>query len=336
MKMNQEIVCGHCRKIIEKPVSYFNKQLKNGIKNFYCCKECQIAFMKAEKAKHIQEHTYTLKCDWCGKEFQQYFTSKYFSDHDKFFCSRSCSCAYYNKNLRSHHSEETKKKISDSLNKYFIEKGKTLDKENKYKEKKVCPICNKEFYVYKKFDSKHIYCSKECYLKDNTHKFRKQTKGGYRNNSGTGKHGWYKGYHCDSSWELAFVIYNLEHNIHFIRNTTGFEYEFEGKRANYFPDFIMDDGTYIEITGYKNKLKDVKTLALIALGKKVKIIDEESIYPYLDYAKEKYGTDFINLYESNPYNERKNKCVICGAPRKKICCSRQCSGKYHVLMKKFK
>ena len=42
--------------------------------------------------------------------------------------------------------------------------------------------------------------------------------GGKRHGSGRGKKGWYKGYWCDSSWELALVIYNLEHNIKFERN----------------------------------------------------------------------------------------------------------------------
>lgn len=30
--------------------------------------------------------------------------------------------------------------------------------------------------------------------------------GGLRVGSGRGKKGWYKGIHCDSSWELAFVV----------------------------------------------------------------------------------------------------------------------------------
>ena len=57
---------------------------------------------------------------------------------------------------------------------------------------------------------------------------KNKKSGGYRRNGGKGIRGWYKGYWCDSSWELAYVIYNLEHNIHFIRNTKGFNYKFEG------------------------------------------------------------------------------------------------------------
>ena len=41
--------------------------------------------------------------------------------------------------------------------------------------------------------------------------------GGYRMNSGRGKKGWYKGIFCDSSWELAFLVYHLEHNLYIER-----------------------------------------------------------------------------------------------------------------------
>jgi len=61
--------------------------------------------------------------------------------------------------------------------------------------------------------------------------------GGRRHGSGRGKQGWYKGYWCDSSWELAWVIYSLDHNIKFVRYNGYFEYEFNGKIHKYYPDF---------------------------------------------------------------------------------------------------
>lgn len=75
------------------------------------------------------------------------------------------------------------------------------------------------------------------------------TIGGRRQGSGRGKQGWYKGIWCDSSWELAWVIFNLEHNISFTRYSGFFEYEFEGKKHKYYPDFLMTDGTIVEIKG---------------------------------------------------------------------------------------
>ena len=37
--------------------------------------------------------------------------------------------------------------------------------------------------------------------------------GGLRPGSGRGKMGYYKGYYCRSSWELAWIVYQIEHNI---------------------------------------------------------------------------------------------------------------------------
>lgn len=114
-----------------------------------------------------------------------------------------------------------------------------------------------------------------------------------RQGSGRGKRGRYKGYWCDSSWELAFVIYNLEHKIDFKRNTQGFEYEFNGKIRKYYPDFIIDD-CYYEIKGHLNE----QGLAKINSFKhSIKVIDKKEISKYLSYAENKYGKDFVKLYE---------------------------------------
>ena len=42
--------------------------------------------------------------------------------------------------------------------------------------------------------------------------------GGYKPGSGRGKQGWYKGYWCDSSWELAFVMYCLYNNLMYFQD----------------------------------------------------------------------------------------------------------------------
>ncbi len=124
--------------------------------------------------------------------------------------------------------------------------------------------------------------------------------GGYRKGSGRGKSGWYKGYWCDSSWELAFVIYNLEHNIKFERNKEGFEYEFENIKHKYYPDFILEDKTYVEIKGIideKNKAK------ILNFKYTLKIIDKINIKPYLKFVIDKYGKNFILLYENCKYKD---------------------------------
>lgn len=122
---------------------------------------------------------------------------------------------------------------------------------------------------------------------------KNKLSGGYRHGSGRGKKGTYKGYYCDSSWELAYVIYNLEHNVKFKRNEKLFPYVFNGEQHNYKPDFIEGD-TYVEIKGYFNEQVKAKEEAFPF---KLKYIDKDSIEPYIEYVEKTYGKDFTRLYE---------------------------------------
>jgi hypothetical protein len=114
-----------------------------------------------------------------------------------------------------------------------------------------------------------------------------KTKGG-----GRGKSGWYKGYWCDSSWELAYVIYNIENNIEFERNKEGFEYIFENQKLKYYPDFKKGD-QYIEIKGWM----DEKNKAKIEQFKgDLKILFRSDLKEIFNYVESKYGKDFVKLY----------------------------------------
>lgn len=109
------------------------------------------------------------------------------------------------------------------------------------------------------------------------------------------KFGTYRGYHCDSSWELAFVIFNLDHNIVFYRNTESFPYEYNGTLHHYYPDFIVDN-VYYEIKSFKND-KVYNKCRDFPKEKQLVIIDQEKIQPYLDYCESTYGKDFFTLYD---------------------------------------
>lgn len=116
--------------------------------------------------------------------------------------------------------------------------------------------------------------------------------GGYNKGSGRGKQGWYKGIWCDSSYELAFVIYNLEHNISFKRNKDKFVYEYNGKSYRYTPDFKIGN-TYIEIKGFKTEKDTYKWNSCSNL----KVLFKEDLQKEFDYVITKYGKDYIRLYE---------------------------------------
>jgi uncharacterized C2H2 Zn-finger protein len=123
--------------------------------------------------------------------------------------------------------------------------------------------------------------------------------GGIRKGSGRGKSGWYKGNWCDSTWELAWVIYNIENSINFKRNNTGFEYIYNGETKKYYPDFIIDD-EYYEIKGRRNyeSLDDKNKAKIDSFNYGVlNVLYSKEIKPYIDYATSKYGKNFYALYE---------------------------------------
>ena len=272
-------------------------------------------------------------CEKCNKEHNGSFASGR-------FCSRSCA-------NRKIHSEETKLKIGNSVknsekfkinNKIaVINRLEKISKKlipqliKKESEKNIspfmiekeCVICKKIFLSYKKYPGK--FCSHKCVIYDQQHgfKFLPKIKGGYREGSGRSKSGWYKGIFCNSTYELVWVIYNLDHNIQFSRNNQGFEYTYNNQKLKYYPDFIQNNG-YIEIKGFlrpndKEKFKQFPHSLIILYKNDIKYM--------FKYIKEKYKTvHFEELYEGNPHNRKINKCLICGQPAQFKFCSRKCAG----------
>jgi hypothetical protein len=122
--------------------------------------------------------------------------------------------------------------------------------------------------------------------------------GGLRKGSGRGKKGWYKGYWCDSSWELAWVIFNLDHNIKFERNNIGFEYKSKGRNRKYYPDFVINE-TYYEIKGRRSfeGLDEQNKEKINQFENNLIVLYLKDMKPYLDYTINKYGKDYIKLYK---------------------------------------
>lgn len=234
------------------------------------------------------------------------------------FCCNSCSATY--SNSRRIITQQQKNKISQTQKRKILE-GTFVTKDSLLIIKN-CKFCQKNFTV-RPSEIDRLYCTNKCYLDDPN---KPTHSGGYRKGSGNGKHGWYKGYWCDSSYELAFVIYNLDHNIKFERNKQGFEYEWKGKNHLYYPDFILEDGSYIEIKGFWTEQHEVK---IKSFPNKLTVYFKDDIKPILEYVISKYGTDYVKLYEGNPYKDRKdNICKECGNSCKHDFCCRSCAGKF--------
>lgn len=276
-------VCGKTYKTIAKEWRYAEKRGRK-----HCCSmQCRDNLHRTGKI---------VKCNCCGKEI--YKTQKELNDNNVYYCSQKCAHKCIN---HSHaKTDEQKRKVSESMKRFCSTQAfqDNLERKRKKGKKDIikhCPICGKEFVV-KSCNAKRIFCSRACCDNDKTFQFHKKTPGGLRKGSSRAYHGWYQGYYCDSSWELAFVIYNLEHGVSFQRNRQGFEYEYKGEKHKFYPDFILDDGTYVEIKGYMGKQNEAK---ITSFDKSLKVLTKKEIKPYLQYCVVKYGKDFTSLYEKD-------------------------------------
>lgn len=217
------------------------------------------------------------------------------------FCSKRCAAIFNNKN-RSH-SINTKEKIRKSVKLYnkTHKVQKLYNEIHKIQKIRTCIFCNKTFLVQHikngKF-SKSKFCSNECrnnYLS----KINKEIgSGGFREGSVKNyKSGCYKGIHCDSSWELAFVIYHIDNNIDIKRCTDARTYILNGITKKYFPDFVVN-GTIYEIKGINNDISKAKQM----YNNDVCFLFKNDLTKYIEYVKTKYGDNFINLYDKKDKN----------------------------------
>ena len=245
-----------------------------------CCKECAV------QRSLVKRINFKQNCPKCGKEFEIVITeSEYKRNKYKKYCSRKCSNSHVI-------SDELKNKISESCkNSEKVKIANRIINENRKNRNGkgrnpisefICLHCG-EKGVDKKYKKNRKYHA-DCWLK---------ISGGIKKGSSRGKYGWYNGYWCDSSYELAYVIYCLEHNVKIERNTKGYEYYFKEKNHTYYPDFIVN-GKLMEIKNYRSELTEAK---LKCVNEDIDILYRDTMKPYLDYVKNKYGKDFIKLYK---------------------------------------
>lgn len=265
--------CKWCNEIItvEKQINFAShvascKMNPNYAKRIEKLKSTK-GILKKERITQIKE------CLKCGNKFEVTPRATDVKRNKvKSHCSRSCA------NSRPM-TEEKRLKISNSMK---ISEKKYIPEKGRYVNEFVCLKCGKPGFDkrYKKNRKYHL----ECWL---------SISGGIKIGSSRSKKGWYKGYWCDSSYELAYLIYNLDHGIKIERNVTGFDYTFDSKQHLYYPDFIVN-GKYIEIKNFRSKLTDAK---LSFFPYDIEIYYSDTIEPFLNYVKSKYGNNFINLYE---------------------------------------
>lgn len=226
-----------------------------------------------------------MNCENCNKEHDGTYGSGR-------FCSEKCAKGFSTKLNRLLINKKVSKTLSNGNNIPW-NKGKT----NVYSEevkKKISSSLKKYCKLHPDFASNRNagrICSIET--KKKISDSMRGKSGGFRQRGGRGKQGWYKGIYCNSSWELAFVIYNIDNNKDIQRNFEGFEYIFNDQIHKFYPDFLVEN-VYFEIKGYMDEKNKAK---INSFNKPLELIDKKKIKSYLVYVTQKYGKDFIKLYD---------------------------------------
>lgn len=262
----------------------------------------QKQYQKQERIKREQLNEISLKlwveeqhrCEHCGKIMTQKFASGR-------FCSKSCA------NYRSHNSQTILKIKENVINsekfsahlKEIQQKKHEMELEY-YNNPNHCIICGSSIPYNIKDNqtcgesscyNKLLSIRRSAHIEEHGYNLNVTVKSRY-------KYGTYNGVSCDSSWELAFVLYNIDHNISFTRNRTDyFEYIYDDKKHRFYPDFLVDD-TYVEIKNGVSDLTNAK-VSCIPSNIKFKILYEADMKTYIDYVKITYGEDFYTMYDRN-------------------------------------
>lgn len=165
-------------------------------------------------------------------------------------------------------------------------------------------------------------------------------RGGYRKGSGRSKSGYYNGIYCGSTYELCWVIYNIDHQIKFDR----FPEKLEKDGIIYYPDFLLSDGkTIVETKGYeKQESVDKKTKIAESFGYIVNVLRKDDLQYAFDYVMKTYNTKrFYELYDGYKpkYKHLCDCCKIEFQTDRKIksetkFCSRICAGRYQKFKNK--
>ena len=237
----------------------------------------------------IEEHI--CKCQYCGNDYKVNLRHNTFIKgiYNK-TCSVKCAHKLSTQNINW---EITKQNISKNSKHYSWTRGKKFingqwQDDPNWLPYNICLICGNKIY-----NKKCKYCSEECRKIGRHQKLSDLAKnhnfGGYEPNSiKKYHHGNYKEIHYDSSWELAYLVWNIEHNIDIKRCDEIRTYITEDNKIHrYFPDFIVNN-EIIEIKGYFSKGAQLKAKQ----NPDIKVLLYDDLKESLEYTINKYGKKF--------------------------------------------
>lgn len=248
-----------------------NLSRKNNINHIKCIEKESIR--RKEKTKKNFK-ILNKKCKHCTKPIL-------FEKRRNNFCNHSCCASFNLKGRKVVYSPEALKIMQENGRKHIPKRKAVL-------VKKVCVFCKENFEIGNKRKYRKT-CSKEC-LKEHQ-SLNNARQGTY------GKCGYYKGIFCGSTWELAFLIFNLDRGNEIKRCELTFRYELEDGIHTYFPDFIMDNIIY-EVKGREYGSLVEKNEAVEKAGYEIIMIKKKEINPIIKVVKESFKVkNLVELYD---------------------------------------
>ena len=230
-----------------------------------CSRGCGIKLTSNKTSKHysnlkqkkIEEYLKDpKKCLQCSK------TIPYDKSKSNKFCSQSCSAICAN-NYRTESGWTLSKESRENLSLKAKQNLTGFCSPNYVKKNNFCSInfckcktCDKSILI--KYSSTRLktYCSARC----------NPNVGGYREKSSWARSGYYKGIYVGSTYELAFLIYCLDHNLK-IQKLTNLKFPYTNPQNNkshyYYPDFLINENTIVEIKGRENLIDKIKAQSVI-------------------------------------------------------------------------
>lgn len=262
-----------------------------------------------KREKNLNEYnSFSKICKHCGKIYYKGWTKSGKSD----FCSCKCARSFSTSKER----ENINKKVSKTLKGISTTKGGKVNVlENYLKNPKHCLICGKVLsYEQRKRKTCSEKCKRELIAMTTREKGYYDFMGGYREGSEKSKKGYYKGFYCASTYELAYYIFCIDNGIKIERNKKSFSYTYQGINKKYFPDFKLEN-ELIEIKGFHSDLTDAK---VASVDEPIRVLYLEDLEDDMKYVDDTYGVyhkgasnNYYTLYDKvNPNHDY--VCSHCG------------------------
>jgi hypothetical protein len=213
------------------------------------------------------------------------------------YCSKSCGAkANMKKREESgwQHSSETKKRLSE-ISRISGQQKSLITKKLYLQSPSICQECKVPLpYTHRRLKTCSLKCNKALSAK-NISITKKGKPGCFRHRAGRGKQGYYQGFFCNSTYEIAYYIFCTEHQISITRNKAPYLYfnPITQREHNFYPDFRVN-GKLIEIKGFKSPVDDFK---LSGVTEPIQILYLPDLQEVFSYVENKTGLKIKDLYK---------------------------------------